>query len=245
VVHPPLTLSAHWVTTVVAVLGTTISPYLFFWQAAQEVEEIRSHDGQAPLMRAPLQAPAQLRRINVDTWIGMAASNVVAFFIMLTAAATLHAHHVDVKSTADAASALRPIAGELAFALFSLGIIGTGMLALPVLAGSAAYAAAGTFRWKNSLSLRIAVAKRFYAVIAVALLGGVGLTFGHLDPIKALYWSAVINGLTAVPIMALVMYMATSRKVMGRFPVRGALRWLGWLATAFMAVAAIGMFLPG
>ncbi|MEQ5844358.1 MULTISPECIES: NRAMP family divalent metal transporter [Paraburkholderia] len=203
---PHITWSGAYLTTVVAVLGTTISPYLFFWQASQEVEELRSQPAQKALLRAPLHATAQLKRINLDTWVGMAVSNVVAFFIILTTAVTLHAHHVDVKTSADAASALKPIAGEFAFALFSLGIIGTGLLALPVLAGSAAYATAGAMKWRNSLALQVNLAKPFYAVIAVAILGGVLLTFAHFDPIKALYWSAVVNGLAAVPIMVLVMF---------------------------------------
>jgi NRAMP (natural resistance-associated macrophage protein)-like metal ion transporter len=152
-VMPKVTLSADYLTTVVAVLGTTISPYLFFWQASQEVEEIRSKPGHKALLCAPMQAAGQLRKINIDTWVGMAVSNIVAFFIMLTAAATLHAHHTEVKTSADAASALKPIAGEFAFALFSLGIVGTGLLALPVLAGSAAYATAGTLKWPQQLSV--------------------------------------------------------------------------------------------
>jgi NRAMP (natural resistance-associated macrophage protein)-like metal ion transporter len=245
IVMPHISLSGGYLTTVVAVLGTTISPYLFFWQASQEVEEIRSKPGQKALLRAPLQAADQLKRINMDTWVGMAVSNSVAFFIMLTAAATLHAHHIDVKTSADAANALKPIAGEFAFALFALGIVGTGLLALPVLAGSAAYAMAGTFKWRNSLALQVSLAKQFYAVIAVAILGGVLLTFAHLDPIKALYWSAVVNGLAAVPIMALVMIMAGSSRVMGEFAIKGVLRWAGWVATIVMGLAAIGMFWPG
>ena len=244
IVKPPITFSAPYLTTVVAVLGTTISPYLFFWQASQEVEEIRSSPEQRPLLRAPLQAAAQLKRINLDTWVGMGLSNGIAFFIILTAAATLHAHHITVNTTADAASALKPIAGNFAFALFSLGIIGTGLLALPVLAGSAAYAAAGTMKWRNSLALQVNLAKQFYAVIAVSILGGVALTFTHFDPIKALYWSAVVNGVAAVPVMALVMLMSGNRRIMGEFAVGGLLRFVGWIATAVMGVAAIGMFWP-
>jgi NRAMP (natural resistance-associated macrophage protein)-like metal ion transporter len=245
IVKPPIVFSAPYLTTVVAVLGTTISPYLFFWQASQEVEEIRSNPMQQPLLRAPVQATSQLKRINLDTWVGMGLSNGIAFFIMLSAAATLHAHHIEVNTTADAASALKPIAGNLAFALFSLGIIGTGMLALPVLAGSAAYAAAGTMKWRNSLALQVNLAKQFYAVIAVSILGGVALTFTHFDPIKALYWSAVINGLAAVPVTALVMLMSGNRRIMGEFAVGGLLRLVGWIATAAMGLAAIGMFWPG
>jgi NRAMP (natural resistance-associated macrophage protein)-like metal ion transporter len=244
VVKPHIELSGHYLTTVVAVLGTTISPYLFFWQASQEVEEIRSDSTQEALLKAPRQAPSQFRRIHLDTWVGMAMSNGVAFFIILAAAATLHAHHISVTTSADAASALKPIAGPFAFLLFSLGIVGTGLLALPVLAGSAAYAAAGTMKWPNSLALQVNLAKQFYAVIAIAILGGIILTFAHFDPIEALYWSAVVNGLAAVPIMVLVMLMAARHDIMGDFVVRGPLRWVGWIATAVMTLAAVGMFWP-
>lgn len=245
IVMPGFSLKSDYLTTIVAVLGTTISPYLFFWQASQEVEEMKSVPGQKPLLRVPHQAPAQLRRISFDTWVGMGVSNVIAFFIVLTAAATLHAHHVDVKTSADAARALEPIAGQFAYVLFALGIIGTGLLALPVLAGSAAYAAAGSFRWRSSLSLHLALAREFYAVIALAIVGGVAITFMHFDPIRALYWSAVINGVTAVPIMTVIMLMAHSRRIMGEFAIKGPLAWGGWLATIAMAVAAVGVFLPG
>jgi Mn2+/Fe2+ NRAMP family transporter len=149
-----------------------------------------------------------------------------------------------VTTSADAANALKPIAGPFAFLLFSLGIVGTGLLALPVLAGSAAYAAAGTMKWPNSLSLQVNLAKQFYAVIAIAVLGGIVLTFAHFDPIEALYWSAVVNGLAAVPIMVLVMLMAARRDIMGEFAIKGWLRWTGWIATAIMALAAVGMFWP-
>lgn len=244
VVKPHIELSGHYLTTVVAVLGTTISPYLFFWQASQEVEEIRSEPTQEALLKAPRQAPGQFRRIHLDTWVGMAMSNGVAFFIILAAAATLHAHHISVTTSADAASALKPIAGPFAFLLFSFGIVGTGLLALPVLAGSAAYAAAGTMKWPNSLALQVNLAKQFYAVVAIAILGGIILTFAHFDPIEALYWSAVVNGLAAVPIMVLVMLMAARHDIMGDFVVTGPLRWVGWIATGVMALAAVGMFWP-
>ncbi|KWA09726.1 Nramp family divalent metal transporter [Burkholderia territorii] len=245
IVRPHFQWSAAYLTTVIAVLGTTISPYLFFWQASQEVEELRAVPSQRSLRRAPHQAPAQLRRINFDTWVGMGVSNVIGFFITLTAAATLHLHHIDVKTSADAARALEPIGGHFAYVLFALGIIGTGLLALPVLAGSAAYAAAGTFRWRNSLALKLGVAPEFYAVIALAIIGGVVVTFLHFDPIRALYWSAVINGVTAVPIMVVMMLMAGSRRIMGKFAITGTLAWGGWLATFAMAIAAMGVFVPG
>jgi len=244
IVLPHIQLNAAYLTTVIAVLGTTISPYLFFWQASQEVEELRAAPNQRPLRIMPHQAPAQLRRISVDTWVGMGVSNIIAFFITLTAAATLHMHHIDVKTSADAARALEPVAGHFAYVLFALGIIGTGLLALPVLAGSAAYAAAGTFRWRNSLALRLGVAPEFYGVIALATIGGVAITFMHFDPIRALYWSAVINGVTAVPIMFVMMLMAGSRRIMGEFAVRGVLAWGGWLATSAMVIAAMGVLVP-
>ena len=245
IVQPHAQLTAAYLTTVVAVLGTTISPYLFFWQASQEVEELRAAPNQRPLRRMPRQAPAQLRRISFDTWFGMGVSNVIAFFIVLTAAATLNAHHIDVKTSADAARALEPVAGHFAYVLFALGIVGTGLLALPVLAGSAAYAAAGTFRWRNSLALQLGVAPEFYAVIVLAIVGGIAFTFTHFDPIRALYWSAVINGVSAVPIMVVMMLMARSRRVMGEFAVSGTLAWGGWIATLAMAIAALGVFVPG
>ncbi|WP_175693350.1 NRAMP family divalent metal transporter [Burkholderia ambifaria] len=245
IVLPHIQLNAAYLTTIIAVLGTTISPYLFFWQASQEVEELRAAPNQQPLRSMPHQAPAQLRRISVDTWVGMGVSNIIAFFITLTAAATLHLHHIDVKTSADAARALEPVAGHFAYVLFALGIIGTGLLALPVLAGSAAYAVAGTFRWRNSLALRLGVAPEFYAVIALATIGGVATTFMHFDPIRALYWSAVINGVTAVPIMFVMMLMAGSTRIMGEFAVRGVLAWGGWLATFAMVIAAMGVLVPG
>ncbi|WP_213302052.1 NRAMP family divalent metal transporter [Paraburkholderia sacchari] len=245
-VRPGAHLSGDYMTTVVAVLGTTISPYLFFWQASQEVEELRAKPGERPLRRlSSFRAYRQIDRITADTWIGMAVSNGVGFFIMLTAAATLNVRHIAIHTSADAAQALAPVAGRFASLIFAAGIVGTGLLALPVLAGSAAYGAAGALRWRSSLSLHLSLAREFYSVIAVAIAGGVAITFMHLDPVKALYWSAVINGLAAVPVMVVVMLMASSDKIMGRFAVSGLLKVGGWLATALMAVAASAMFVPG
>ncbi|MEZ0606026.1 NRAMP family divalent metal transporter [Paraburkholderia sp. IW21] len=242
-VFPHPSWSSVYLTTVVAVFGTTISPYLFFWQASQEVEELQAAHGQRPLRTAPRQAVANLRRIGSDTRVGMAFSNLIAFFIILTTAATLHAHNVtDIQTSSQAASALKPIAGQFAFLLFSLGIIGTGLLALPVLAGSAAYAMAGAFRWKNSLELAPRLAKRFYGIIVLATLVGLALGFTSIDPIKALFWSAVINGVTSVPIMVLTMKMASHADVMGKFTIPGSLRAVGWLATVVMGVAVTAMF---
>jgi NRAMP (natural resistance-associated macrophage protein)-like metal ion transporter len=244
IVAPQMKWNAETITTIVAVFGTTISPYLFFWQASQEVEELQADPHALPLKEAPGQARANFRRIKIDTYIGMGFSNLVAFFIILTTAVTLHVHGVtNIQTSAEAASALRPLAGELAFVLFAAGIIGTGLLAVPVLAGSAAYAIAGAFQWTKGLEHKPMVAKRFYGIIALSTLVGVALGFTSIDPIKALYWSAVINGVISVPIMVVMMLMAARADVMGRFVITGRLKWLGWIATLTMAVAVVAMFI--
>ncbi|MBV8767958.1 MAG: divalent metal cation transporter [Hyphomicrobiales bacterium] len=241
-VHPKITLDVAFLTVVVAVLGTTISPYLFFWQASEEVEEIEESDGARPLKRAPEQAEPEFHRIRVDTYIGMALSNAVALFIVITTAATLNAHGVtDIQTSSQAAEALRPIAGPLVFLVFALGIIGTGLLALPVLAGSAAYALGETFGWRVGLARRPGRAIEFYATIALATGIGAVLNFTPIDPFKALFWSAVINGVAAAPLMALIMHLASRRASMGRFTLPLPLKVVGWLATAVMGVAALGM----
>ena len=241
-IMPSLSLKANYVLAVVAVFGTTISPYLFFWQASQEVEEQRAAAGEEPLIAAPEQAREQLQRIKVDTYIGMGFSNLVAFFIMLTAAVTLHAHGVtDIQTSAQAAQALRPLAGEFAFALFSAGIVGTGLLAVPILAGSAAYAVAEAFDWRMGLGLRLLQARGFYAIVIVATILGVALNFTSIDPIKALFWSAVTNGVIAVPIMVVMMLMAMRADIMGPFVITRRLTFLGWLATAAMAMMVLAM----
>jgi len=240
---PHISWSNEYATTVVAVFGTTISPYLFFWQASQEVEELNTKETQQALTQDPLEGPSTLKRIRLDTVIGMGFSNVIAFFIVLTAAATLHAHGItNIQTSSQAALALKPIAGEFAFLLFSIGIIGTGLLALPVLAGSAAYAMAGAFKWPNSLEAKPRLDKNFYGIIVLACVAGVAITFTPIDPIKALYWSAVINGVVSVPIMVLLMFMVMNRNIMGEFVAPFILRSLGWLATAVMGLAALGMF---
>jgi NRAMP (natural resistance-associated macrophage protein)-like metal ion transporter len=241
-IMPLASLGADYVVAVVAVFGTTISPYLFFWQASQEVEEQRAAEGEEPLKEAPEQASAHLRRIKVDTYIGMGFSNLIAFFIILTAAVTLHLHGVtDIETSAQAAEALRPIAGEYAFLLFSAGIVGTGLLAVPVLAGSAAYAVAESFKWPIGLGRKLLEARGFYMILTIATLLGVMLNFTSIDPIKALFWSAVINGVIAVPIMAIMMAMAAKPEIMGQFVVTPRLRILGWLATGVMALAVLAM----
>ena len=241
-VAPHLQWKAAYITPVVAVFGTTISPYLFFWQASQEVEDQLADPQAQPLIAAPEQAAVHLRRIKIDTYVGMGFSNLVAFFIILTTAVTLNLHGVtDIQTSAQAATALRPIAGEFAFILFSAGIIGTGLLAIPVLAGSSAYAMAGAFKWKNSLERAPMKAKRFYGIIALSTLAGIALGFTPIDPIKALYWSAVINGVISVPIMAVMMLMAVRPDVMGPFVISTGLKAMGWLATLLMAAAVCAM----
>jgi Mn2+/Fe2+ NRAMP family transporter len=242
-VVPHVEWTAAYFTIVVAVFGTTISPYLFFWQASEEVEEVKEDPAAEPILEAPAQAPRELQRIRLDTMVGMGLSNVIALFIMLTTAATLHAHGLtNVETSADAAKALKPIAGEFAFALFALGIVGTGLLAVPVLAGSAAYAVGEALGWRIGLAERARRAPAFYLAIAGATLLGALLNFSPLDPIKALIFSAVVNGVAAVPIMVMIMLMASRRAVMGDFALKPWLKTLGWLATAVMAAAAVGMF---
>jgi NRAMP (natural resistance-associated macrophage protein)-like metal ion transporter len=239
---PHFSWKPEYVTTIVAVFGTTISPYLFFWQASQEVEDQLADPQSKPLIKAPQQAKANLRRIQLDTYIGMGFSNLVAFFIILTTAVTFNLHGITaIQTSAQAATALRPVAGEFAFLLFSAGIIGTGLLAIPVLAGSSAYAMAGAFKWRNSLELTPMKAKRFYGIIAVATSIGIALGFTSIDPIKALYWSAVINGVISVPIMAVMMMMAARPKIMGKFVISKGLKMLGWLATLMMAATVVAM----
>ncbi len=240
---PTLSFKSDYITAVVAIFGTTISPYLFFWQASQEVEDQEAVQGEEPLLTAPNQAPAQLSRISIDTYIGMGMSNLVAFFIILTTALTLHAHGVkNIATAAQAATALRPIAGDFAFALFSLGIIGTGLLAVPVLAGSAAYGVAEAMHWKFGMERKLTQAKKFYAVIAAAMLAGLAMNFVRVDPIQALFWTAVINGVVAVPLIIVIMLMASRRRVMGRFVIPAALKWGGWITAAFMTASAMAMF---
>jgi NRAMP (natural resistance-associated macrophage protein)-like metal ion transporter len=232
---------AFW-TTVVAILGTTISPYLFFWQASEEAEDTKEKPRRKPLLDAPRQGPDAIERIRLDTYIGMAFSNAVALAIMITTAATLHlAGITDIESSSQAAEALRPVAGPFAFTLFTLGIVGTGLLAVPVLAGSAAYALGEARKWPIGLARKPKEAKAFYLAIATATLIGILINFSPINPIKALYWSAVINGIVAVPVMAIMMLMAVNAKVMGEFRIPLAMRVIGWVATVVMALAVIGM----
>jgi len=242
-VWPHFAFTKDSVALIVAVFGTTISPYLFFWQASQEVEEIRNDHRTRALRTRPQDAGAQLSRIKADTLIGMGFSNLVAFFIMLTTAVTLGAHGItDIQTSAQAAEALRPVAGEFAFLAFALGIIGTGMLAVPVLAGSAAYAVTESFRWRNGMDLKVVEAREFYGIIALATLGGVLLDFAPVDPIAALVLSAQINGVIAVPIMAVMMLLAHNRKIMGAYTLSTRHTLIGWAGVAIMLVAVVAMF---
>jgi len=246
-IFPKISLKTDYMTMVVAILGTTISPYLFFWQAEEEVEDEEESPTAKPLVEAPSQGPFELERITLDTFFGMGISNIVALFIVLTTAVTLNAHGItDIQTSADAAAALRPIAGPFAFAVFAAGIIGTGLLALPVLAGSAAYAVGETFGWSVGLARLPAQAKAFYGAIAVATILGGLLNFTPIDPIKALFWSAVINGVVAVPILIGTMLVVSRRSTMGDFTASTMLKLFGWASTAVMAAAVIAMaVLPG
>ena len=242
-VVPQASTTAGYLTVVVAILGTTISPYLFFWQAGEEVEQVKEREGAKPLERAPEQARSELGRIRLDTIVGMALSNVVALFIILTTAATLHSHNItNIQTSSQAAEALRPIAGQFAFLIFGIGIIGTGLLALPVLAGSAAYAMGEAFGWHVGLARTPGRAKAFYATIAAAMAIGTIMNFTPIDPVKALFWSAVINGVVAVPVMVTMMLLSSNPKAMGHFRLPRVLKVLGWTAAAVMLAAAVGMF---
>ncbi|MGD0289225.1 MAG: divalent metal cation transporter [Candidatus Binataceae bacterium] len=241
---PSFSWKKDYVVAIVAVLGTTISPYLFFWQASEEAEDERTEPGAQPLMLAPKQAPGEMHRIRLDTYVGMGFSNLISLFIIVTTAATLNVHGItDIQTSSQAAEALRPIAGIFTFAVFAAGIIGTGMLAIPVLAGSAAYALGEALDWSTGLARQPLDAKAFYGTIAVATLIGIFINFIDLDPIKALFWSAVLNGVVAVPLMVVMMIMTMRPKVMGAFTLPRALWVVGWLSTLVMAVTVAIMFL--
>jgi Mn2+/Fe2+ NRAMP family transporter len=242
IVWPPFSSDSAYLMAITAVLGTTISPYLFFWQAGQEVEEQKERTGARPLIRAPEQAEGEFARIRIDTYIGMAISNIIALFIVITTAATLHAHGMtDIQTSAQAAEALRGLAGPFAFALFAAGIIGTGMLTVPVLAGSAAYALGEVLSWPVGLARLPRRARAFYATIVVGMVLGVALNFSPIDPIRALYWSAVLNGVVAVPVMVVMMLLTMRPAVMDRFTLPRLLQWVGWVATAGMAATVVAL----
>jgi Mn2+/Fe2+ NRAMP family transporter len=244
-IWPKLTLDFDTASMVVGIFGTTISPYLFFWQASEEVEDLRAKRNSASLLADPDAAPSELRRISWDTWSGMFYSDLTAYFIILATAVTLNVSGVtNIETAAQAASALRPLAGDFAFALFASGILGVGLIGVPVLAGSAAYAFAEAMDWKTGLERKVADARGFYAVIAVSVLLGMVIQYSPISPMKALFWSAVINGVVAVPLMAIVVLIASSKSVMGRFTSSRVVVVLGWIATGFMGTAAAVMLVP-
>lgn len=244
-VAPKLTFNAATATVIVGVFGTTISPYLFFWQCSEEVEDLHARRGGCSLLQDPTAASKELRRIRWDTWSGMLYSNMTAFFIILATALTLHAAGVtDIQTAAQAASALRPLAGDFAFSLFALGIIGVGLVGVPVLAGSGGYALADAQGWPNGLEIKPNRARKFYAVIAASMLIGLALGFTPINPIKALFYSAVINGVVAVPLIVIILLLAARRSVMGAYTAGRGLLVLGWITAALMACAAAGMLLP-
>jgi Mn2+/Fe2+ NRAMP family transporter len=245
-VWPSFTPNADAAAVVVGVFGTTISPYLFFWQASEEVEDMQARHGAAPLVRDALAAPAELRRIRWDTWSGMLYSNVTAYFIILATAVTLHVAGVtDIETAAQAASALRPLAGDLAYVLFALGILGVGLIGVPVLAGSAAYALSEALGWKWGLERKATEARGFYGIIAASVLAGLVIQYSPISPMKALFWSAVINGVVAVPLMVVIILLVSKKSVMGAFTASRPLLIIGWTATAVMGAAALRMCLPG
>ena len=236
---PRLSFSRELWLMVVAILGTTISPYLFFWQAAQEVEDTKAEPLEQPLCDDPTEGPSALARIKLDTMVGMGFSNLVALAILMTTAATLHQAGIsEVDSAAQAAQALQPLAGRLAVVLFSVGIIGTGLLSIPVLAGSAAYALGEARGWPVGLARKPLQAKAFYGAIAVATLLGAAAHVFRLNPVKALVWSAVLNGIVAVPVMVMLMLLTTSSVVMGHFKISRLWMVTGWVGTAVMGVAS-------
>ena len=241
---PKLILNSQTAAMVVGIFGTTISPYLFFWQASQEVEEMNIHSGKPLLTESHDVSSAEMQRIKWDTWSGMFYSNIAAYFIILATGVTLHVSGVtDITTAAQAAEALRPLTGEFAFVLFALGIVAVGLIAVPVLAGSAAYALSEVFGWRSSLEDSAMQGKKFYLIIAISVLGALGIQYLPINPMKALFWSAVINGVAAVPLMVAILILAARTSVMGSYTASRVTLAFGWLATGIMGVAAGIMFL--
>jgi len=244
-VWPHIGIDSNTAAVVVAIFGTTISPYLFFWQASEEVEDMNATAGAEPLFNNDRDALTELKRINWDTWSGMLYSNVTSYFIILATALTLHAAGItDITTAAQAASALRPLAGEFAFILFAIGILGVGLIGVPVLAGSAAYAFAEMMGWKWGLERSVKQAKGFYSILAFSVLIALAIQYSLISPMKALFWSAVINGVVAVPLLIVIMLLASKTSVMGQYVATPSLRILGWLTTAVMGFAAVWLFVP-
>lgn len=240
---PSFSFSKDYLMNIVAFLGTSISPYLFFWQADEEVEEeIVEHKLKAMGKGIPRVFKKDIRDMRLDTVVGMVFSQAVAFFIVLSTASTLHTHGIFTIATADqAASALRPFAGDWAFLLFALGIIGTGFLAVPVLAGSAAYSVAETFHWKEGLGRKLKQAMGFYGVIALATLVGLLVNFTPIKPFQMLYYTAILNGIVAPPLMILLMLIGNNKKIMGEHTNSKFSNIFGWIITAVMGLSAIAL----
>jgi NRAMP (natural resistance-associated macrophage protein)-like metal ion transporter len=238
---PEISFTSEYATTLVAILGTTISPYLFFWEASEEVEEEKS-EGRTTLAARKGATDAEIRNEKIDTIVGMVFCNVVFYFVILAAGATLHVSgKTDIQSASEAAQALRPLAGSLATVLFAVGLIGAGLLAVPVLTGSAAFAVAETFGWQSGLDEKPRHAKKFYGVIAASTLVGVAIDFLGINPISALFWTAVINGVVAPPLLVVVMLVSSNKRVMGKRTNGRFTAIVGWLAAAIMFAAAVGM----
>jgi Mn2+/Fe2+ NRAMP family transporter len=245
-VWPKFTMNSDAAAVIVGVFGTTISPYLFFWQASEEVEDMQEKHGDALTGLGKQDALAELRRIKWDTWSGMLYSDITAYFIILATAVTLNVAGItQIETAAQAATALRPLAGEFAYIVFALGILGVGLIGVPVLAGSGAYALAEAVSWNWGLERKVTDARGFYGVIAISVLAGLVIQYSPISPMRALFWSAVINGVVAVPLMAVIILLVSRKSVMGAFTASRPLVVLGWIATAVMGAAAIRMFVPG
>jgi len=243
---PNFVPNADAATVIVAIFGTTISPYLFFWQASEEVEDMQARPGTKPLAQDALSAPRELRRIQWDTWSGMFYSDLTAYFIILATAVTLKSAEItNIETAAQAADALRPLAGDFAFLLFALGILGVGLIGVPVLAGSGAYALCEAMDWKWGLERKATDARGFYGIIALSVLVGLLIQYSPISPMKALFWSAVINGIVAVPLMVVIIVLVSKKAVMGAYTANRVTLVLGCIATAVMGAAALRMFVPG
>jgi NRAMP (natural resistance-associated macrophage protein)-like metal ion transporter len=239
---PHLSFDSRWLATMVGVLGTTITPYLFFWQSSLMVEEEKERGKTTQRARRGTDQQS-VSDMHADVNAGMIFSNVVAFFIIVTTAATLGAHGKhDIATAQQAAEALRPLAGRFAALLFTLGMVGTGILAVPVLAGSSAYVAAETFKFREGLNLPPGRAPGFYGVIAAGIIIGIAINLFHVDAIRALFWSAVLNGVAAVPLLAVIVLLASNTSIMGRWRSSVVARAWGWATVALMAAATLGMF---
>jgi NRAMP (natural resistance-associated macrophage protein)-like metal ion transporter len=241
---PSFTWNSQSAAVVVGIFGTTISPYLFFWQASQEIEEMKKHQQVDLLHASELVASKEIKRIHWDTWSGMFYSNIAAYFIILTTAVTLHLSGVtDITTAAQAALSLRPIAGEFAYLLFAIGILGVGLIGVPVLAGSAAYAISEVFGWRSSLEDKPLEAKKFYFIILLSVLGALVIQYSGISPMKALFWSAVINGIVAVPLLVAILVLSAKKSLLGKYVASPLVLSLGWIAVLVMGVAALVLFI--